>query len=124
MKGGITMTTTSEELTEQWLTQTLAGLGTEADRVAATLRAAKITGEQYSPTGCPVARYLTERTRERWPSARVTVSVSNSTATVGIDLPDTGYQYVVARPPKAVKEFIHAFDVDGAYTDLIAESAD
>lgn len=118
------MATTSEEFTEQWLTQTLAGLGTDADDVAATLRAAKITGEQYSPTGCPVARYLTERTHERWPSARVTVSISESTATVGIDLPDTGYQYVQARPPEAVREFIVAFDSHGAYTDLIAESDD
>jgi hypothetical protein len=54
----------------------------------------------------------------------VTVSVSESIATVGIDLPDTGYQYVVARPPKAVQEFVLAFDIGDMYTDLIAESDD
>jgi hypothetical protein len=117
------MTTTNEPVTEQWLSQTLAGLGTDADQVAATLRAAKITGERCDPSRCPVARYLTQRARERWSSARATVTICGSTATVGIDLPDTGYRSVQARPPEAVQKFITAFDTGGAYIDLIAEPA-
>lgn len=114
------MTTTSEEFTEQWLRQTLAALGTDADQVAASLRAAKITGDRNGPSTCPIARYLGERAGARWPSARVTATVSACTVTVGLDLPEADYRYVQTRPPEAVQAFIRVFDTGGAYSDLDA----
>jgi hypothetical protein len=115
--------TTSRPLTEHWLSDVLTDLGPTADDIAATLRAAKITGDRHNSSTCPIARYLTQRVRQAAPSSQIiTVSV-HTRIHIEIDDPDTGHCSVTIETPEAVDQFITAFDGDGAYPDLVTDYA-
>jgi hypothetical protein len=115
--------TTSEPLTEQWLSDVLTELGPTADDIAASLRTAKITGDRNDPSTCPIARYLAQRVRQAAPSCRITAISVSTRIRVGVDVPDTGYCSVAVETPEAVDQFITAFDKEAAYPDLVADYA-
>ncbi|TDB89136.1 hypothetical protein E1264_09195 [Actinomadura sp. KC216] len=116
-------TPTGDAITEQWLSELLTGLGDSPDQIHATLRNAKVTGQQASRYDCPLARYVADHARQRMPSAQVKARVSTGEVVVEIEESDTGgYREVGAEQPEATKKFVQAFD-SGSYPDLIDQAA-
>jgi len=103
---------------EEWLSGVLAGLGSTLDDVAATLRAAGVTGARRFGRRCPVAVYIGIKAKERIPSAsQVVVWISSEEATVRIHTP-SGEEATSVTTPVAVADFVDAFDDGRLYTDL------
>lgn len=111
--------TTRTALTRQWLKSLLAGLGSTADEIAATLRAAGIKGSRTDCHDCPGARYIASKAHERVPATdQVTVTLTADKAVIGITRPGTDhYQEVKASTPEALEDFLDGFD-GGDYDDL------
>jgi hypothetical protein len=111
--------TTPTPLTAQWLENLLAGLGSTADEVAATLRTAGIKGVRTDVHDCPGARYIAAKARELvTPDCQVAVTLTHELTVIAITAasPDD-YQEVSASTPEAVEDFLGRFD-DGQYGDL------
>lgn len=98
--------------TRKWLKQLLRGLGTTADEVAATLRAAGIKGSRIDAHDCPGARYIAMRTRELIPTPDLaTVTLTADKTVIGITRAGTDfYREVKARTPGALEDFLDGFD--------------
>jgi hypothetical protein len=106
-------------LTRKWLRKLLRGLGTSADEVVATLRAAGVTGTRTDAHDCPGAGYITLKAREILPATdRVTVTLTADKAVIAITRADTSYyRDIKARTPEALEDFLDGFD-SGDYADL------
>lgn len=113
-------TPTGNTLTGESLQSTLTGLGSTADEVTATLRAAGIKGHLTDAHNCPGARFIATRARELLPGAdRITVTLTAEKAVIGITFADPDeYREVTASTPEAVEDFLDHFD-QGDYEDLI-----
>lgn len=111
---------------EEWLSGVLDGLGSTPDEVAATLRAAQVTGARRFGRRCPVAVYIGIKARERVPSAlQVVVWISSEEATVRFHTASGEEAASVnASMPVAVAAFVDAFDGGGLYADLADADAD
>jgi hypothetical protein len=109
-------------LTRKWLKQLLHELGTTADEVAATLRAAGVKGSLTDCHDCPGARYIAVKARALIPAAElVTVTLTADRAVLGITREGTDYyREVTARTPGALEDFLDSFD-SGGYNDLAEE---
>jgi hypothetical protein len=119
-----TRTAPTGKLTRKWLKALLAGLGSTADEVAATLRAAGIKGSRTECHDCPGARYIASKARELVPAAdQVTVTLTADKAVIDITRPGTDdYREVRASTPGALEDFLDGFD-SGDYDDLAEECA-
>ncbi|MFB9832847.1 hypothetical protein [Actinoallomurus acaciae] len=107
---------------KEWLTGVLNSLGHTADEVAATLRAAGITGKRRNGVQCPTALYARAKAKERVPSAsRVGVWVGWEAIWVRICRADRKDLVCVERP-QAVSDFIEAFDSGSDYSDLLDDA--
>lgn len=111
--------TTRTALTRKWLESLLAGLGSTADEVAATLRAAGIKGFRTHCHDCPGARYIASKARELIPATdQVTVTLTADETVIAITRPGTDhYQEVKTSTPAALEDFLDGFDA-GEYDDL------
>lgn len=99
------MTRPHGTVTAAELAAALAALGGTPDAVAATLRAAGVTGEPSCPRRCVVAEWLRVRL-----GLYGRPSVGRHVASVGV---------VTVRHPAALLEFLRRFD-RGDYPDLLA----
>jgi hypothetical protein len=114
--------TTRTALTRKWLKSLLTGLGSTADEVAATLRAAGIKGYHTDCHDCPGARYIASKASELARADKVTVTLTAEQAVIGITRDDTDrYREVKARTPGALEDFLDGFD-SGEYDDLAETS--
>lgn len=108
---------------EEWLSGVLAGLGNTPDEVAATLRAAGVTGARRFGRRCPIAVYMGIKAKERVPSAaQVIVWISSEETTVRIHTP-SGEEAASVTTPVAVAAFVDAFDDGRLYTDLADDTS-
>jgi hypothetical protein len=111
-------------LTKKWLKRLLHELGTTADEVAGTLRAAGIKGTRTDVRDCPGARYITLKARAFVTAPDlVTVTLTADRAVIGITRAGTDYyREVKARTPGALEDFLDGFDGgSGDYNDLAEE---
>ena len=102
-----------EDATEK-VADLLARLGTTPAAVADSLRAAGITGVTDNVFADPIANYLKASGVER---PEVDLEHVNLDAYENPDMTDGPFR---VRHPKAVREFLVAFD-NGSYRDLLAE---
>jgi hypothetical protein len=97
--------------------QDLAALGETPDEVAGWLRQFGIKGFRYSPSGCPIYRYLHDR-QGHTEILGVDTAMYKGQEAVNITFEyncDGSHATVI--PGEAVHQFIDAFD-DGMYDDL------
>jgi hypothetical protein len=109
-------------LSREWLKKLLRGLGTTADEIAATLRAAGVKGSRTDAHDCPGAGYIAMKAREILPATDLaTVTLTADHAVIGITRAGTSYYHEVkARTPGPLEDFLDGFD-GGDYADLAKE---
>jgi hypothetical protein len=113
-------------VTETWLTDLLSELGNTSDEIAAKLRDARVQGYRQDARRCPLARFVTERLSEHYPSGSVEVVVATDALLIAQASPDAnegGDLLVLAELSEPVVEFVQRFD-DAAWPDLINEAAE
>ena len=92
-------------ISRQRVVALLHHLGGDADAVAQTLQRYGITGRPVSAARCPIARYLSARTRDADGFARLSASVTRDS----VEVRSAGTRFWVDAP-LAVHDFVARFD--------------
>ena len=99
-------------ISRQQVVALLHHLGRDADHIAQTLQHHQVTGRPMSAAACPVARYLTQRTRGRDGVNRLAASVTRDY----VEVWSGGAHFWVDASP-AVHAFVARFDA-GEFSEL------
>ncbi len=101
------------------ITEFLTSLGTTADEVADSLRAAGIRGIRSSMCNCPILNAVYQALPDYWPGLVILGSVTKNGRSYRATLGDS--QICDPRLTPAIEDFIAKFD-SGSYPDLAAGS--
>lgn len=96
---------TGSPISRQRVVGLLHHLGGDADAIAQTLQRHGITGRPVSAARCPIARYLSARTRDAEGTSRLSASVTRDY----IEVRSAGTRFWVDAPP-AIHDFVARFD--------------